>query len=76
MAITMTVLRDGYWDGQYAHPGDTITVDDPWVETLEVAGFAVRYEQELSWPATPSTSLPGRFTPKTASPTPKARRTP
>lgn len=39
--VSMTVLRDGYWDGSYARRGDTITVDEYWVVTLEHAGFAV-----------------------------------
>ena len=39
----MTVRRDGYWDGTYARAGDSITVEDETlVETLEMAGFAVR----------------------------------
>jgi hypothetical protein len=46
-AVTLTVLRDGYFDGQYARTGDTITVDEPLVDTLEVAGFAVRPPREL-----------------------------
>jgi len=36
----MIVLRDGYWDGTYARRGDTITVEESWAATLEVAGFA------------------------------------
>jgi hypothetical protein len=44
MPVTMTVLRDGYWDGQYPRAGDTITVDPAVVDpaALEMAGFAVR----------------------------------
>jgi hypothetical protein len=42
MQVVMTVLRDGYWDGQYPRAGDTITVDDSLVHSLEVAGFAMR----------------------------------
>ena len=38
----MTVLRDGYWDGQYPRVGDTITVDPALVGSLEAAGFAMR----------------------------------
>ena len=39
--ILMTVQRDGYWDGQYPHAGDTILVDPEHVEVLTGAGFAV-----------------------------------
>ena len=42
MSVTMTVLRDGYWDGQYPRVGDTITVDPSLVGSLEAAGFAMR----------------------------------
>ena len=42
MLVTMTVLRDGYWDGQYPRAGDTITVDPALVQSLEIAGFAMR----------------------------------
>jgi hypothetical protein len=42
MPVTMTVLRDGYWEGQYPRAGDTITVDAALVEQLEGAGFAMR----------------------------------
>jgi hypothetical protein len=42
MRISMTVLRDGYWEGAYARPGDVIAVDPEWVDALEVAGFAMR----------------------------------
>jgi len=43
----MTVRRDGYWDGTYARAGDSITVEDETlVETLEVAGFAVRQDRK------------------------------
>jgi hypothetical protein len=44
MSVTMTVLRDGYWDGQYPRAGDTITVDPAVVDpaSLELAGFAIR----------------------------------
>jgi hypothetical protein len=42
MQVTMTVRRDGYWDGQYPRAGDTITVDANHVEQLELAGFATR----------------------------------
>lgn len=38
----MTVLRDGYWEGQYPRRGDTITVEASLVESLELAGFAMR----------------------------------
>jgi hypothetical protein len=39
--IPMIVQRDGYWDGQYPHAGDTILVDPDHVEALTVAKFAV-----------------------------------
>jgi hypothetical protein len=39
--IPMIVQRDGYWDGQYPHAGDTIFVDPEHVEALTVAKFAV-----------------------------------
>ena len=35
MSVPMTVLRDGYWDGQYPRAGDTITVDPSLVDSLE-----------------------------------------
>jgi hypothetical protein len=38
--IPMIVQRDGYWDGQYPHAGDTILVDPDHVEALTVAKFA------------------------------------
>ncbi len=46
-AVVMTVLRDGYWAGTYARPGDTITVEAEWIEALEVAGFAMRRLPEV-----------------------------
>jgi hypothetical protein len=39
--IPMIVQRDGYWDGQYPHAGETILVDPEHVEALTVAKFAV-----------------------------------
>jgi hypothetical protein len=42
MLVAMTVLRDGYWDGQYPRAGETITVDADVVAQLEGAGFAMR----------------------------------
>ena len=62
-AISMTVLRDGYWAGSYARPGDLITVEAEWIEALEVAGFAQRRAPEApretagrtKWPVTRST---------------------
>lgn len=42
MLIAMTILRDGYWNGQYPRAGDTILVEAGYVESLEVAGFAMR----------------------------------
>jgi hypothetical protein len=42
MRVSMTVRRDGYWDGQYPRVGDVITVEAGLVEQLELAGFAMR----------------------------------
>ena len=53
MSVPMTVLRDGYWDGQYPRAGDTITVDPSLVASLELAGFAMRSAPD------PSTALKG-----------------
>jgi hypothetical protein len=39
--IPMIVQRDGYWDGQYPHAGETILVAPDHVEALTVAKFAV-----------------------------------
>jgi hypothetical protein len=57
--VSMTVLRDGYWDGQYPRAGDTITVEARLVEQLEMAGFAMRVI-EAPPPRDASTSTPGR----------------
>jgi hypothetical protein len=57
MAVTMTVRRDGYWDGRYARAGDTIAVDDDLVATLEVAGFAVRQDVAPAADARPGRRL-------------------
>lgn len=46
--VTMTVLRDGYVNGQYPRAGDTITVDARLVEQLEMAGFAMRVQETAS----------------------------
>jgi hypothetical protein len=48
MLVSMTVLRDGYWDGQYPRAGDVITVDAGVVESLEIAGFAIRRVEDAS----------------------------
>ena len=57
----MTVLRDGYWDGQYPRAGDTITVDPSLVQSLEVAGFAMRTPDPVgSAPKLPKGSKHGR----------------
>jgi hypothetical protein len=74
MPITMTVLRDGYWDGIYARPGEAIVVADEWVDTLITAQFAT--PEGAAWPPeTQSTLPPGPTTPKTASLTPRAKST-
>jgi hypothetical protein len=57
MAVPMTVRRDGYWDGRYARPGETIAVDDELVETLERAGFA---ERQAVAPAAAAPFVKGR----------------
>ena len=44
--IPMTVLRDGYWEGQYPRAGAVITVPAGYVEQLELAGFAQRRDPE------------------------------
>jgi hypothetical protein len=60
MAITMTVLRDGYWNGQYPRAGDTITVEAALVEQLEVAGFAMRCAVDAVPPRVAATSTTWR----------------
>jgi hypothetical protein len=42
--VTMTVLRDGYWEGRYAHEGDVIHAPAALVDTLQLNGFAMRQE--------------------------------
>jgi hypothetical protein len=56
----MTVLRDGYWDGQYPRAGDTITVEAHVVEQLEVAGFAMRCAVDALPPRVAPTGATGR----------------
>jgi hypothetical protein len=56
----MTVLRDGYYDGAYPRAGDTITVEAGLVESLEVAGFAMRCTVDAVPPRTVPTSATGR----------------
>jgi len=60
MRVSMTVLRDGYWDGQYPRAGDTITVEAALVEQLEVAGFAMRCAVDAIPPRVSATSATGR----------------
>ena len=50
MLVPMTVLRDGYWDGQYPRAGETITVDPALVDTFERAGFAMRQAPDQPTP--------------------------
>jgi len=40
--VTMDVLRDGSYAGEYYHAGETVEVDEALVETLTLAGFAAR----------------------------------
>jgi len=42
--VTMHVLREGYWDGRYAHEGEVIEVPEALVDTLQLNGFAMRQE--------------------------------
>jgi hypothetical protein len=51
--VTMEVVRDGYWDGQYPRVGDLITVPFDLAAVFEVNGFAVRREADTP-AATPS----------------------
>jgi hypothetical protein len=60
MRVSMTVLRDGFWDGQYPRAGDTITVEASLVEQLEVAGFAMRCAVDAIPPRVAATSATGR----------------
>jgi hypothetical protein len=60
MRVSMTVLRDGYWDGQYPRAGDVITVEAGLVESLEVAGFAMRCAVDAVPPRTVPTNATGR----------------
>jgi hypothetical protein len=60
MPVTMTVLRDGYWNGQYPRAGDTITVEAALVEQLEVAGFAMRCAVDAVPPRGGPTATTGR----------------
>lgn len=43
--VTMDILRDGSYDGEYRHTGDTIDVPEDTVETLTLAGFAARADR-------------------------------
>jgi hypothetical protein len=56
----MTVLRDGYWEGQYPRAGDVITVEAGLVEQLEVAGFAMRCAVDAVPPRVGPTAATGR----------------
>jgi hypothetical protein len=60
MRVSMTVLRDGYYDGAYPRAGDTITVEAGFVEALEVSGFAMRCAVDAIPPRTVATSPTGR----------------
>jgi hypothetical protein len=61
MQVVMTVLRDGYWDGQYPRQGDTIMVEAGLVDSLEVAGFAMRCSADARPPrVVPGSATPGR----------------
>jgi len=61
MRVLMTILRDGYWDGQYPRAGDTIEVEPGLVEQLEMAGFAIRQaETAAAGPARSASPPPGR----------------
>jgi hypothetical protein len=60
MPVPMTVLRDGYWDGQYPRQGDTIMVEAGLVESLEVAGFAMRCSADARPPRVAPGSAIGR----------------
>ena len=55
--VRMTVLRDGYFNGQYARPGFLILVEAKFVEPLEVAGFASRAVNETAPQGAVSTRL-------------------
>lgn len=43
--VSMEVLRDGSYGGEYRHAGDTIDVPEDTVETLTLAGFAARADR-------------------------------
>jgi hypothetical protein len=58
--VRMTVLRDGYWNGAYPRAGDTITVEAGLVESLEVAGFAMRCSVDALPPRVAPSSATGR----------------
>jgi hypothetical protein len=58
--VSMTVLRDGYYDGAYPRAGDTITVEAGLVESLEVAGFAMRCTVDALPPRVAPTGATGR----------------
>src|SRR3954465_4705230 len=44
--VQMDVLRDGSFQGEYRHTGDTIDVPVDLVETLTLAGFAARTDRQ------------------------------
>jgi hypothetical protein len=52
--IPMTVIRDGYFDGQYWRAGDVISVPTEYATTLQHAGFAM-----VAAPAPPAASNGG-----------------
>jgi hypothetical protein len=60
MPVTMTVLREGYFDGAYPRAGDTITVEPGLVEQLEMAGFAMRCAVDAVPPRVAATQPTGR----------------
>lgn len=43
--VTMDVLRDGSYGGEYRHTGDTVEVPADHVETLTLSGFAARADR-------------------------------
>jgi hypothetical protein len=43
--VSMDVLRDGSYGGEYRHAGDTVDVPEDHVETLALSGFAARADR-------------------------------
>lgn len=43
--VTMDVLRDGSYAGEYRHAGDSVDVPEDTVETLTLSGFAARADR-------------------------------